>query len=509
MDAMILDNFEKNALMSVKFDLKDKMETFNKSFQTKLLPENGMYGVTEIIKEDGIVQRTFRNNEGLLRRDYLKNDKLYQSREKMSDGSWVVTKYDDNGTGYLKTIMICAEIGLKKAETSLIPNTKIEKGNFTSYIDDKGRPCLNKVNNVKIKEIGRDSLNIQKDTSYRESDHRGHLIADSFGGPTSPENIVPQAKSVNLSKMAKVENLVRDYVKKGAEVDYEIKMNYVGDSKRPTSFEPVIKVDGKVIELPKELKKFYNENSITTVEKVTIDLKEGIEKVKPMAVEAHSLGKQEGLETATITFAVSTVDNVSKFIQGEISAEEMVMDIVKDTGTAGAIGYGTAFISSTVSQTMVKSGRTFIQSLGKSGLPSALISFGIDSYDSISDYIQGNIDSVELLYHLGDSAATIAGSMAGSAMAGAAVGSVIPGAGTVVGATAGIVGGMVGCVLASEAYVTAIDAGTKGAEILMDKAQEFANSTIELAEKTIPNNVSILKEAFYNFVNENRLSYHL
>lgn len=219
------------------------------------------------------------------------------------------------------------------------------------------------------------------------------------------------------------------------------------------------------------------------------------------------MGKREGLQSATTTLAISTVDNASKFVEGEITAEEMVIDIVKDSGTAGAIGYGSAFLSSTVSQTMAKSSQTLIKSLGNSGVPSAVISFGIDSYDSISEYAQGNIDEVELLYDLGDSAATVAGSMAGAALAGAATGSIVPGAGTVVGATAGLVGGMVGCTLASEAYATAVEAGTESAEILADKAKEFADRTIELAKDTAPDKLMDIKFAFNTFAEENNLPF--
>lgn len=509
METMSLDNFERNGLKSIEYDIKEKMELFNKSFRTNLSPEKGIYGVTEVFKDDGRVQRTFRNNEGFLTRDYLRDNKIYLRREKVSDGSWVATKFDDNGTGYLKSIVKYGENGLKETTSSLIADVKIVKGNFTAYTDSYGRPILNKITNLTVKDSGRDNLNIRKDGSYRSGDQRGHLIADNFGGPASQENIVAQMSDVNQGKMAQVENKIRELKAQGAKViDYEVKTNYVGKDKRPTSFEPKIVADGKVIELSPDLKKIYNDD-LTSVEKVKTTVNEYTSRVKAVSFDAHSMGKREGLQSATTILAISTVDNASKFVEGEITAEEMVIDIVKDSGTAGALGYGSAFLSSTVSQTMAKSSQALIKSLGNSGVPSAVISFGIDSYDSISEYAQGNIDEVELLYDLGDSAATVAGSMAGAALVGAAIGSIVPGAGTVVGATAGLVGGMVGCTLASEAYATAVEVGTEGAEILADKAKEFVDRTVKLAKDTVPDNVNDIKSALNTFAEENNLPFQV
>ena len=505
-----LDSFEKTSLEAIKYDLLEKMEVFNKSFKTSLKPENGIYGTTELLKGDGNVQRTFRNSEGFITREYLRDDKIYLRREKMGDGSWLATKFDDNGTGYLKSIIKYGENGAIDTSSSLASNVEIVKGNYTAYTDAYGRPVLNKITDLTIKETGRDNLNIKRDNSYyRKSDQRGHIIADNFGGPASSENIVAQMGEVNQGKMAQVENRIRELKAQGAKVvDYEVKTNYVGDNKRPTSFEPKIVADGKIIELPSELKKIYNDE-LTITEKMKTTVNEYTSRTKMVAGMAHLKGKEAGVEAAVTSLAISTVDNASKFVEGEITAEEMVVDIAKDTGTAGTIGYGSAFISSAVSQTMAKSSQALIKSLGNSGVPTAVVSFGVDSYDSISEFAKGNIDEVELLYDLGDSAATVAGSMAGAALAGAAVGSIVPGAGTVVGAATGLVGGMVGCALASEVYATAVGAGVKGTEILADKAKNFADTTIELAKDTIPDKVTGIKTALNVFAEENHLPFNV
>lgn len=238
------------------------------------------------------------------------------------------------------------------------------------------------------------------------------------------------------------------------------------------------------------------------------------------------------MTAAAITCAVSTVDNVSKFMDGEISAEEMVVDIAKDTGVAGAVGYGSAFVSSAVAQGLKNSSHELLNSVGKSGVPAAVIAFGVTSYDCISDFAQGEIDGIELAYDLGDNAASVAGGMLGTiavasvgaaasaatgAKVGAIVGSVVPGAGTAAGAIAGgavgfgisVVGGMVGTAIASEAYLTAVDLGSAGVDILADKVQEVANSTVEKAKVEMPDSVNDIKNAINNFASTNMIPIHV
>ena len=204
---------------------------------------------------------------------------------------------------------------------------------------------------------------------------------------------------------------------------------------------------------------------------------------KGIVSEAGRVGVQSGITAAGITFAVSTVDNVRGVIAGEISVEEAFADVAVDTVAAGAIGFGTGFISSAVAGTMRASSNTLIQSLGKANVPAAVISFGIASYGSVIDYAQGDITGGQLAYDLGENAVGVAGSIGGAALAGAIVGSVVPGAGTVVGFGVGfgvgLVGGMVGYAVATGAYATAIEVATGGVDVLVDKVDAVANVAVE------------------------------
>ena len=225
--------------------------------------------------------------------------------------------------------------------------------------------------------------------------------------------------------------------------------------------------------------------------------------------ESNKAGLESAALATTITAAVSTVDNVGKYMDGEITAQEAFVDVVTDTGIAGGVAYGTAFVSTAVANTMSSSSHQLIRSLGQSGVPAAVISFGVQSFDSIIDYADGIIDGKQLAFDLGENAAMIGGSVAGSAAAGAIVGSVVPGAGTAVGFAAGMVGGMVGCAVASEAYVSAVEFASEHVDELANKAQEMANKTVEIATEVIPDKVDNLISSINVFASTNNLPFRI
>lgn len=230
---------------------------------------------------------------------------------------------------------------------------------------------------------------------------------------------------------------------------------------------------------------------------------------KDTFLESHKEGLGSAAFAASLTAAVSTVDNVSKFMDGEITAQEAFVDVAKDTGTATGLAYGTAFVSTAVTHLMSGSSHQMISSLGNAGVPATVISFGVQSYDSIMDYATGTIDGNQLAYDLGENAAEIGGGLVGTAVAGAVVGSVVPGAGTLVGFGVGMVGGMVGCAVASEAYASAVKVGAENVDVLSDKAKEMANHTIEIASEIVPDKVDSIIASINEYVSVNNLPFRI
>lgn len=206
---------------------------------------------------------------------------------------------------------------------------------------------------------------------------------------------------------------------------------------------------------------------------------------------------------------MSTVDNFQKYCAGEISIGEAFADAATDVGKAGAIGYGTGFVTAAVARAASASGSQLIKSLGNSSIPGAVISWGVASFESITDYAQGEIDGKELASDLAENAVSVAGSIAGAALAGAALGSVVPGAGTVAGFAVGLVGGMVGTVIATEAFETAVSLGAETVTELANKIEQTATNTIELAKEAIPEKVENVKNALNDFFADRGVSIHL
>lgn len=59
-----------------------------------------------------------------------------------------------------------------------------------------------------------------------EGDHAGHLFGDRFGGSPELDNLVSQAKSVNMSEYRRMENQWATALKKGEKVKVKIKLDY-------------------------------------------------------------------------------------------------------------------------------------------------------------------------------------------------------------------------------------------------------------------------------------------
>lgn len=514
MTGLALDSFEQASLGKVKFDVTDKLDGLNKAFKSNVESVEGSFGETGQAMGDAISKTIGRNEVGNAIKEYTsESGKLLSRVENLGDGVTKTLRYDDNGTEYLKEVTDTVK---NTTSMELAPNVEIVKENFTARTDQFGRAVSNKITDVQLKDTGREALSDNlKDNSYRINDERGHIIADRLGGPASKENVVAQDFQVNRSSFKQVENTVAKLKNDGHTVDYEVKTNYVGSDMRPSSFEPKITVDGQdysefiktnegYSEIPE---KIYNNNESSVLQKAATNVAE-------QAGLHHEAGIESAKMAAGITCAMSTVDNVSACMGGEITADEAAINIATDTGKAAVVGYGAGFVSSAVASSMAGSSHQLISSLGNSCVPAAAVSFGIASYDTVIDYAQGDIGTDELAYDLGENAVGVAGSIGGAALAGAAVGSVVPVAGTAAGAAVGLVGGMVGYTVATGAYATAVE--TAGDAIdehqdeikaLGDKAQDMANLSVERAAEISDTAAADVRAAINDFNIKNSLPF--
>lgn len=490
-----MDVIERKAFMPEGIDISEKLSSFHKNFISTVSPENGSYGITRIDKGNGLEALRGKTDTGHPFIEYYQDGKITMRRENLGNHQLLKISYDDAGNPYLRTFI---ETG-KKPNYELTANSTITKGNFSATTDAYGRITSTKMSDIKLKESRHDSVTKFSDSSYCEGDQVGHGVPNRFYGPGGKENTYAQASRKNQGQIKKVENLAVKLKQEGHTVDYEMRANYIGSkNKRPTSFEPHITVDGKEYELPKNLKKIYNtQDEIKTSQKIAITAKEKF-------CTPNEVGLKSSVVAAGLTCAMSSVDNISACVNGEISGEEAALEIVKDTAVAGGAAYGTAFISTAVSESMKGSSKLLLQRVGNSCLPAAAATFAVDSADAIIDYAKGEIEVGELSYELGDSASSVAGGLAGGSTGvkvGAAVGTAIaPGVGTIAGTVVGgVVGGVVGTVVASEAYATAVEVGTEGVKFLAEKVETLAKDTVELVKENVPEKTDEVKSAFNDF----------
>ncbi len=494
-----IEAFDQTAVAVKEIDLREKLSALNKEFKSKLEPENGTYGVQEILKDNGILERIGKNEAGHAFKEYYHEGRLFLKRENLGGGKIVKTEFDDFEKPYCETITLLGGNRVLERRMNLFPNTEIIKGNYSALTDMYGRPVLNRITDFSLNHDDHGSVTQFRDSSYRPDDDGGHLIPHSFCGPGSKENVIAQNYTVNRGAIKRVENIARKLKLEGHTVDYEIKTNYIGKDIRPASFEPTIYVDGEKYLLPAELKKIYNEANNSYIGKVLTSAEETI-------TFSHGLSIKPGIDAAALTVAVSAADNIGAFLGGEISVEEMAAAIVKDTAAAGALGYGSTFLETTISQAMGKSSVAMIRSIGGSCLPAAAVSFAVDSYGAVSQYAQGEIDGTELMYELGDSAASIAGGL-GGAQGGAVVGAIV--AGPLGAAVGGIAGSLVGCALSSEAYAAAVEVGSEYAASSAEHTEQFMKETISYVEEYAPEKLDSVKQTLSEYIQENRLPFRI
>lgn len=218
------------------------------------------------------------------------------------------------------------------------------------------------------------------------------------------------------------------------------------------------------------------------------------------AAETFSVALEEGAYGATaaagLTFVSSTAIHGAELYNGEITAGDMARLVASETGVAGALGGGTAFVSSAAASMMQTSSCNLIRSIGGSCLPASAVAFTVESYDSFMDYAQGTIGADELAHDLGHNAATILGGAVGGSKIGAVTGSAFGPAGTIAG---GLVGGLVGSTVASGAYETAVQYAPGAAKELAEQAGAYAQQAMDVISSEYPKQVDNAKAAFNGF----------
>ena len=194
---------------------------------------------------------------------------------------------------------------------------------------------------------------------------------------------------------------------------------------------------------------------------------------KQMAGISHRAGLRGAAFGAGIGGAVSLVKNLFAVYKDEKELKEALKDTSLDTIKGGMIGYATAFGGSFVSAFMQNHEKVLVRTLGKSSLPSMIVTVSVETTKSFYGYFKGDIDAVQLAQNLGEKGT----GLANSALFAAATQAIIPI--PVVGA---MIGGMLGYMLNSMFYQGVMDSLKEAKNQRMERMRIEAECEFLLSE---------------------------
>lgn len=144
--------------------------------------------------------------------------------------------FDDNGNLY-------------REGTDLLPDTEYTINGYEYKTDSEGRivsvegtlHMKDHEGRLKIK----DSLEDIGKGDEKDTDNRGHLIGDQFGGSNGLENMIPQDAKINQNEFKNFEGQLAAEVKSGKEVKVNIETVYENNSHRPDALVVSYSIDGE------------------------------------------------------------------------------------------------------------------------------------------------------------------------------------------------------------------------------------------------------------------------
>jgi len=204
-----------------------------------------------------------------------------------------------------------------------------------------------------------------------------------------------------------------------------------------------------------------------------------------IANTSHRAGMEGAKYGAIIGGTISVLKNTFAVAQKKVSLGDAAVEVAKDVGKAGALGYGTAFVGAATKSVMQQSSRAGVRALANTSVPTLAVTACLSLGTSIKRYVRGEINESEFLIEVGEKGAGMLSSGMFAALGQIAI--PVP----FVGAA---IGGMVGYTLSSMFYQSAVEAskGVEQSRKSLERVREIAASAhAQLAQERIA------LEAFY------------
>jgi len=196
-------------------------------------------------------------NENLRKASDFVNDKIDEFEEKVfGKGKKSRLKKNNSETPKIENLTP-KEFTTEPFEKDgkLKPNIKYSVGEhkYLYETDEFGRICNCSADELHLKKHLERLKHNPNTPGKLGGDHAGHLIADVFGGSPELDNLVSQAKDVNLKQYRDIERKWEKALKKVPPdeiTDLNIKIQYDGKNVRPKAFDIEYCINGRLVRVP-------------------------------------------------------------------------------------------------------------------------------------------------------------------------------------------------------------------------------------------------------------------
>ncbi|PHI30047.1 hypothetical protein [Budvicia aquatica] len=178
---------------------------------------------------------------------------------------------------------------------------------------------------------------------------------------------------------------------------------------------------------------------------------------------SHRAGIEGAKCGAVIGGAISLLVNAFNVVTQDKTLDAAMKDIAADTGKAGALGYGTAFVGSAIKSALQQSEHQVLRTIAGTSAPTLVVNICLSLGCSIKRYANGEISEAELLTDVGEKGTGMLSSGMMAALGQMAI--PIP----IVGAA---IGGMIGYTLSSLFYQSALEAA-RGVELSRERLEHI------------------------------------
>jgi len=208
----------------------------------------------------------------------------------------------------------------------------------------------------------------------------------------------------------------------------------------------------------KQILKNTEASNVSNQESKDIILKPKRTTAKHIIEIGRKAGREQAKSGAVIGGSISIIKNLVAVIKDEKEPEKALLDVAKDTGSAAAVSYATAFTGSVLKGAMQNSGSKFVRNLSKTNLPATLVTITLETGKTLAKYFNGKIDGVQCFEELGEKGTGLLSSALFSTIGAAGAVSVFEKS-VVIGqliipipVIGGLIGGMLGYALSSACY---------------------------------------------------------